>query len=180
MYYTEPEPEPLPPLVRRLLIALALIIAAVYLAVYIGLPALFALNYGWHPLPGTRLGCALHKRFHGGTGVVSSEQLGFRTSCLIVRRQGRSYTITDQQRITAIRAWIDERSDLWLENILTIGSGGESLAAIRPCHRPDGTLQIEIYVTEDWLGDSPSKRYQRPICRDEPRQLLEILGREPD
>jgi hypothetical protein len=45
---------------------------------------------------------------------------------------------------------------------------------------PPGTADRYVYLDEDWLGINPSKRYQRPICRGEWREMASIIkGNRP-
>jgi hypothetical protein len=50
--------------------------------------------------------------------VTRSENLELATYCLRVTMSGREEIIRDAQKIAAIRAWFDSRSDLWVVTVL--------------------------------------------------------------
>ena len=177
MNYTESDLEPLPPAVRRSLRGAAAAISVVVLLVLLWVAAYIGLIFGWHPIPTTTLGCSLHKRFHSfsGSPVTKSENLQLATDCLKVTIFGRDEIIRDAQKIGAVRAWLDSRSDLWVENFLNAPDQGKPLIVIRGCNQPAGTSDTYVYLDEDWIGFVPSKRYQRPICRGEWREMAAII-----
>jgi hypothetical protein len=174
--YTDSDFEPLPPAVRRPLRAAAAAIAVVVFAVVLWVAAYVGLMFGWHPIPSTALGCSLHKRFHSFDGSpVKSENLGLATDCLKVTMFGREDIIRDASKIATARAWLDARSDLWLENILSAPEQGPPRIVIRACNQP-GTSDSYVYLNDDWIGFDPSKRHQRPICRGEWREMAAIIS----
>ena len=183
MNYTESDLEPLPPAVRRTLRAAVAAISVVVVLVLLWAAAYIGLIFGWHPIPATTLGCSLHKRFHSSSRspVTKSENLRLATDCLKVTVSGREDIIRDAQTIAAVRAWLDSRSDLWVENFLNAPDQGKPLMVIRRCNQPRGTSDTYVYLDEDWIGFVPSKRYQRPICRGEWREMAAITatGRIP-
>jgi hypothetical protein len=83
--------------------------------------------------------------------------------------------VRDVQKVAAARAWLDSRSDLWVENFLRPPDQGTPLIVIRACDRPPGTSDSHVYLDDDWIGFNPSKRLQRPICRDEWREMAAII-----
>jgi hypothetical protein len=139
---------------------------------------LVADSIGWHPIPATAVGCSLHKRFHSfsGSPVTKPENLQLATDCLEVTIVGREEIIRDAQKITTIRAWLDSRSELWVENFLNAPDQGKPLIVIRGCNRPPGMSDSYVYLDEDWIGFNPSKRLQRPICRGEWREMAAIIA----
>jgi hypothetical protein len=173
--YTESDLEPLPPAVRRLLRAGGVVIVVAVFSALLWGAAYVGLLFGWHPIPSTALGCSLHKRFHSFNGSPVKLQLA--TDCLKVTISGREEIIRDAQKIAAIRAWLDSRSDLWLENFLNGPDEGTPIIEIRACNQPPGTSDAYVYLDEDWIGFSPSKRHQRPICRGEWREMAAIITR---
>ncbi|MEO8681810.1 MAG: hypothetical protein ABI665_22380 [Vicinamibacterales bacterium] len=177
MNYPEPDLEPLPPAVRRSLQAAVAAIAVVVFAILFWGAAYVGLVFGWHPIPATALGCSLHKRFHSfsGSPVTKSEDLQLATDCLKVTIFGREEIIQDAQKIAAVRAWLDSRSDLWVENFLHAPDQGKPLIVMRGCNQPAGTSDTYVYLDEDWIGLVPSKLYQRPICRGEWREMAAII-----
>ena len=182
MSYTESDLQPLRPVVRRSLRVAVAAIAALVLIVVLSIAAYVGLIFGWHPIPSTSLGCSLHKRFHSfsGSPVTKSENLGLATDCLKVTISGREDIIRDADKIAAVRAWLDSRSDLWIENFLNPPDQGKPLIVIRTCNQPRGTAETYVYVDEDWIGFYPSKRYQRPICRGEWKEMAAIVtGAKP-
>lgn len=162
---------------RRSLRAAAAALAVVVFAILFWGAAYVGLMFGWHPIPSTALGCSLHKRFHSfsGSPVTKSENLQLATDCLKVTIFGREEIIRDAQKIAAVRAWLDSRSDLWVENFLNAPDQGKPLIVIRGCNQPAGTSETYVYLDEDWIGFAPSKRYQRPICRGEWREMAAII-----
>lgn len=89
---------------------------------------------------------------------------------------GREEIIRDAQTIAAVREWLDARSDLWVENFLNAPDQGHPLIVIRACTQPSpGISETSVYLDEDWIGVNPSKRYQRPICRGEWREMAAII-----
>ena len=175
----EYDPLPLPPRLRRLVVVGVVAVAVVAVGALLWVTAYVALMFGWHPIPSTAIGCSLHKRFHSFTGQpVKSEHLRVAT-CLKVTVLGREQIVGDNQKIAAVRAWLDARSDLWIENFINAPEQGEPLIVIRPCHQPAGTSDFYTYVDEDWIGFEPSKRHQRPICRGEWRELAAIITNSP-
>jgi hypothetical protein len=175
--YPESDLEPLPPAVRRSLRAAVAAISVVVFLVPLLVAAYIGLLFGWHPIPTTALGCALHKRFHSfsGSPVTKSENLQLATDCLKVSIFGREEIIRDAQKIAVVRAWLDSRSDLWVENFLNAPDQGKPLIVIRGCNQPPETSDTYVYLDEDWIGSVPSKRYQRPICRGEWREMAAII-----
>ena len=134
--------------------------------------------FGWHPIPTTALGCSLHKRFHSFDGLpVKSENIGLAKDCLKATIFGREEMLLDAQKVRAVRAWFDSRSDLWLENIIKgiAPDQGEPLIVIRACDQPSGASDAYVYLNEDWIGSYPGKMHQRPICRGEWRQMAAII-----
>ena len=151
-------------------IVVGIIAVILWVAAYVGL------IFGWHPIPSTALGCSLHKRFHSFNGSpVNSGTLQLATDCLKITIFGREESMRDAQKIAAIRAWLDARSDLWVENILNARDQGAPLIVIRACSQPRGTSDAYVYLDEDWIGFFPSKRHQRPICRGEWREMAAII-----
>jgi hypothetical protein len=172
------EPLPLPPALQRPLRAAAAAIAVVVFAVVLWVAAYVGLMFGWHPIPSTALGCSLHKRFHSFNGSpVKSENLGLATDCLKVTMLGREDIIRDTQKIATARAWLDARSDLWVENFLNAPEQVMPRIVIRACNQP-GTSDSDsyVYLNDDWIGFNPSKRHQRPICRGEWREMAAIMS----
>jgi hypothetical protein len=169
--------EPLRPAVRRWLRLTVAAIAVLVLMVLLAVGGYVALISGWHPIPSTTLGCSLHKRFHSfsGSPVTKSENLGLATDCLKVTISGRDQAIRDIQKIAAIRAWFDSRSDLWVENFLNAPDQHKPLIVIRACNQAPGTSETSVYLDEDWIGLNPSKRFQRPICRGEWKEMAAII-----
>jgi len=108
---------------------------------------------------------------------VKSENLRLATDCLKVTMFGREDIIRDTQKIATARAWLDARSDLWVENFLNAPEQGPPRIVIRPCNQP-GTSDSNsyVYLNDDWIGFDPSKRHQRPICRGEWREMAAILS----
>jgi hypothetical protein len=47
---------------------------------------------------------------------------------------------------------------------------------IRTCDPSPRTSDVYVYLSEDWIGSSPGKRLQRPICRGEWREVADILS----
>jgi hypothetical protein len=76
----------------------------------------------------------------------------------------------------AIRAWLDSRSDRWVENFLNAPDAGEPLIVIRACVRPPGTTETHVYLDENWVGVHPGKRFQRAICHEEWREMAAIIS----
>jgi len=179
--YTESDLEPLPPAVRRSLRAAVAAISAVVLLVLLCVAAYIGLIFGWHPIPTTSLGCSLHKRFHSfsGSRVTKSENLQMDTDCLKATIFGRDEIIRDAQKIAAVRAWLDSRSELWVENFLNAPHQGNPLIIIRRCNQPPGTSDSYVCLDENWVGFHPSKRSQRPICRGEWREMAAIITARP-
>jgi hypothetical protein len=162
--------------VRRSLRAAVAAIAAVVFAVLFWVAAYVGLIFGWHPIPATVLGCSLHKRFHSFNGSpVKSKNLQLATDCLQVTIFGREEIIRDAQKIMAVRAWLDSRSDLWAENVLNAPDRGKPLIVIRACNQRSGTSDTYVYLDEDWIGFNPSKSHRRPICRGEWREMAAII-----
>ena len=98
--------------------------------------------------------------------------------CLKATIFGREEILRDAQKVAAVRAWFDSRSDLWIENIIKgiAPDQGEPLIVIRSCDQPSGTSDTSyVYLNEDWIGFYPSKMHQRPICRGEWRQMAAII-----
>jgi len=89
---------------------------------------------------------------------------------------GREEIVRNVQKIAAARVWLDSRSDLWVENFLNAPDQNAPLLTIRTCNRPRGTSDAYAYLGEDWIGFNPSKRFQRPICRGEWREMAAILS----
>jgi hypothetical protein len=176
--HIEPQDVPLPPTLRRFLRVSAVAVAAVVFVLVVGGVGYGALIFGWHPVPSTALGCSLHKRFHSFHGnPVKSENLLLATDCLKVTTLGREEIVRSAQKIAAARAWLDSRSDLWVENFLNAPDQDSRLLTIRTCSSPPaGTSEAYVYLGEDWIGFNPSKRLQRPICRGEWRELAAILS----
>jgi hypothetical protein len=173
--------EPVPPLVRKTFLVALLMVAIALLSAGICVALVFG---SWHPLPETAFGCSLHKRLHSIGGVsVRAQNTIFPTSptnCLAVTVIENEVVIRDVERIAAIRAWLDARSDGWQENFLSPPDRGVILVKIRRCTTPAGSSESYVYADEDWLGYHPSKRLQRPICRGEWRELAALaLGRKP-
>jgi hypothetical protein len=176
MNISDSDLEPLRPAVRRLLRLAVAAIAALILTALLSVAGYVGLIFGWHPIPSTALGCSLHKRFHSFSGSpTKSEDLGLATDCLKVTVSGREETIGDAQKIAAVRAWLDSRSDLWVENILNAPNQNKPLIVIRACNQPPGSSEMYVYIDEDWIGFNPSKRYQRPICRGEWKEMAAII-----
>jgi len=174
--------EPPRPAVRRSLRVAVAAIAVLLLMVLLSVAGYVGLIFGWHPIPSTAFGCSLHKRFHSfsGSPVTKSENLGLATDCLKVTTSGREEIIRDAQKIAAVRAWLDSRSDLWVENFLNAPDQNKPLIVIRACNQPLGTSETYVYLDEDWIGFNPSKSYQRPICRGEWKQMAAIItGAKP-
>jgi len=173
----ESDLEPLPLLLRRSLRTVIPAIAVVVLALLLGIAAYGAVIFGWHPIPSTALGCSLHKRFHSFHGPpVKSENLQLATDCLKVTILGREEIVRNVQKIAAARAWLDSHSDLWVENFLNAPDQGAQLLTIRTCNPHPGRSEAFVYLSEDWIGFHPGKRLQRPICRDEWREMAAILS----
>ena len=107
--------------------------------------------------------------------MTKSEDLQLDTDCLKVTMTGREEIMRDTQKIAAVRAWLDSRSELWLENFLHAPDQGPPRIVIRRCNQPTGTSDSYVYLDEDWVGFNPSKRYQRPICRGEWREMAAII-----
>ena len=108
---------------------------------------------------------------------MKSDTLQLATDCLEATILGQEQIIRDTQKIAAVRAWLDSRSDLWIENLLNAPDEDERLIVIRACNQPPGTTDHYVYLDEDWIGFFPSKRYQRPICRREWREMAAIITR---
>jgi hypothetical protein len=106
---------------------------------------------------------------------VKSENLGLATDCLKVTMFGGEDIIRDTQKIATARAWLDARSDLWLENILNPPEQVIPRIVIRACNQP-GTSDFYVYLSDDWIGSEPGKRHQRPICRGEWREMAAIIS----
>lgn len=181
MNISESDFEPLRPALRRVLHLAVAAIAALVLVVLVSVAGYVALNAGWHPFPSTALGCSLHKRFHSfsGSPVTKSENLGLATDCLKVTISGGEEIVRDAQKIAAVRAWLDSRSDLWVENFLHAPDQNKPLIVIRACNQPPGTSETYVYLDEDWIGFNPSKRLQRPICRGEWKEMAAIITGTP-
>ncbi len=107
--------------------------------------------------------------------MTKSQHLQLATDCLNVTIFGREELIRDAQTIAALRAWLDSRSDLWIENVLNAPDQGKPVIEMRGCQQPAGTSATYVYLDEDWIGFNPSKRYQRPICRGEWREMAAII-----
>jgi hypothetical protein len=175
MFLGQPEPPPFSARVRRALRATGAAVFIASVTVVLSGVGYVKLVFGWHPIPSTAIGCSLHKKFHSFNGMrMKSENVGLATDCLKAVVQGREATVRDQRRITAIRAWFDSRTDLWIENILTTAPDpGPPFIVLRAC---EAERDHHVYVNEDWIGYSPSKSHQRPICRGEWRELAAIIG----
>jgi hypothetical protein len=157
--------------------AQATAVAAIVFVLLLGIGGYAALIFGWQPIPSTALGCSLHKRFHSFHGnPVKSENLPLATDCLRVTILGQEEIVRNVHKIAAVRAWLDSRSDLWVENFLNAPDQDAQLLTIRSCSPPAGTSEGYVYLGEDWIGVNPSKRLQRPICRGEWREMAAILS----
>lgn len=128
----------------------------------LGVAGYTALAFGWHPIPSTALGCSLHKRFNSwaDTPRITSTSLGLAQDCLEVKIDGTPTIVREPERIAAIRAWFDSRSDLWIENLFNSAGRGRLRIEIRACNRSAAT-DTDVYVTDDWIGFAPSKNSQR-------------------
>jgi hypothetical protein len=177
LHFTTSDLEPLPPAARRLLRAGVAAIAVAVMVVVLSLAGYVGVIFGWHPIPSTALGCSLHERFHwvSGSRVTKSENLQLATDCLRVTIFGREEIVRGAQKTAAVREWFDARSDLWIENLVNPPDQGKPLIVIRACNQPPGASDTYVYLDEDWIGFSPSKRYERPICRGEWRELAAII-----
>jgi hypothetical protein len=178
VHYTESDLEPLPPWLRRLWRAAIIAISAVACAGLLGAAAYVALIRGWHPIPSTGLGCGLHMKFHSANSspVKWSDSLLLRTDCLNVTILGQETILRDSEKIAAVGAWLDSRSDRWVENFLLPFQQSKPLIVIRQCQRPPGTDDVYLYLDDDWVGSSLGKRFQRPICRGEWREMAAIFS----
>ena len=138
---------------RSLRLAVAAIVVLV-LMVLLPVAGYVGLIFGWHPIPSTALGCSLHKRFHSfsGSPVTKSENLGLATDCLKVTTSGREGIVRDPRKIAAVRAWLDSRSDLWVENFLNAPDQNKPLIVIRACNQPPGTSETYVYWTKIGLA----------------------------
>ena len=177
MTHIEPEDVPLPPTLRRFGHATAAAAAAVVFVLAVGGVGYGALIFGWHPIPSTALGCSLHKRFHSFHGPpVKFGDLLQATDCLDVTIRGREAIVRDTHKIASVRAWFDSRSGLWVENFLSAPDQSPPVLTIRTCDPSPRTSDVYVYLSEDWIGSSPGKRLQRPICRGEWREVADILS----
>jgi hypothetical protein len=148
------------------------------------LPIVF-LTCGWHPLPTTAVGCFLHTKFHGGSTVATGEQLlGVDAAdCLKARLNGRERVILNREQTAAVLRWLNSHADGWVENF-ALPVGGKpanpniELGSCRPTSQ--GSTGVVIYVDDDWVGMSPSKRFQRPICHGEWRELATLISKDGD
>ncbi|MGH9409561.1 MAG: hypothetical protein ACRD1V_08920 [Vicinamibacterales bacterium] len=158
--------------VRVVRIIVMALVAATLVAIVCG-AAYVGLIEGWHPIPGTSVGCALHKRFHASDlAPVSSRELGLETGCLNVLINGQRTVVQDPRVLQRARAWFDARSDLWSERFLTATALDEPAIEIERCSELSGP---RVSVSEDWIEFVPSKGLRRPICQGEWRALALIL-----
>lgn len=168
---------PIPHSLRRPLLMVAAVLGLLAVVLVAGLPAYVKLRSGWHPIPSTAIGCSLHKRFHSFDGrPVRFDNLHLAGDCLKVSTLGREEIVTDQKKIAAARAWLDARSNLWIENFLSRQEQPPPTMEIRTCGPVSASTDIYVYLNDDWLGFHPSKRFQRPLCRAEWRELAGILS----
>ena len=141
---------------------------------FIVVACVLALMLGWHPLPDTKLGCSLHITFHSHNLHIEPHRI-VSADCIDVSRSGRDTTIRDAQRIAALRSWLAARTDGWEENFSLLDQYSEPGLTIRACS-PRRESDEYIYVNQDWLGFFPGKNLMRPICREEWRQLVDLVS----
>lgn len=128
--------------------------------------------FGWHPMPDTVLGCALHVRFHSWTARREEpHQIIAGADCLKITIDGRTGRMRDRPRIAALGTWFAARSDGWQEAPILFGGPTQLTVEVQPCGRDQ-----RILANQDWIGVSVGKGFWRPICRDEWRQLIALAA----
>jgi hypothetical protein len=142
-----------------------------------GCVAIVALSFGWHPVPNTSLGCALHTHFHEGATDYDAASTLRGAECLVMSIGASDYVLREKEGVSSVSRWLNARRAGWGENVLHVYASPSTgpFVTLRGCAQ-DPEKERVITVSRDWLGVTRGKDMSRPICPEEGAELRALFG----